>query len=228
MENKPKMNTILLVIIIILLGAILFYLVLNKPKSGDNSVVSNSPQENQNNQLNPSDQKNNVISQNDTVQIPGDWKTFTDSQYGFSFQYPSTWNQFGIVQKPTDRNGNISAVIVDFHSGISGEQFHVEYNLPPNGTQLYQSQISDFNSQQGWYVSGAKNVLVAGKQALEANMVNKVNGRGTPIDPVKIIIVNFSDNNNAGDFELMLNIPVASIGNEVSNFEKVLTTFKFI
>lgn len=81
MQNKSKLNTILLVIIIILLVTIFGYLLLNNLKK----EVKNEESKN--------------ITTN-TVVVPSDWKTYTNKSPSFEFKYPPE-----IVINPS--NGNI-------------------------------------------------------------------------------------------------------------------------
>lgn len=70
MQNKSKLNMILLVIIIILLVVTLgYFLFINSKKEAK------------------SEENKNITT--NTVVVPSDWKTYTNTEPGFEFKYPS-------------------------------------------------------------------------------------------------------------------------------------------
>ncbi|MFA6524457.1 MAG: PsbP-related protein [Candidatus Paceibacterota bacterium] len=77
MENKSKLNTILLVIIIILLVVGLGYFFLNNSKQKEkNTLVNNLPQ-------------TSIPTTTQTLDKTADWATCTNTMNGYSIKYPS-------------------------------------------------------------------------------------------------------------------------------------------
>ena len=87
--------------------------------------------------------------------------------------------------------------------------------------------LSDFNSSKGWYVTGGKQIQVAGNTAIEANMTYDVDGRGNPISPLRNVIVDLLDKKQTGKIELQFKTPANGGDDEVAKFNKLLSTFKF-
>jgi len=90
MENKSKLNTVLLVIIIILLVVGLVYVFFINSKKNENSLVNNLPQESQ-------DNTENKIESNKSLEI---YKSF---QAGYEISYPSDWT---LVSKSEEVNSS--------------------------------------------------------------------------------------------------------------------------
>lgn len=63
----------------------------------------------ENNLLN---QENKNITATNSIVVPSDWKTYSNNEYGFSFNYPSSWKQ-PILSQQSTRN------IIDFSNGFS-------------------------------------------------------------------------------------------------------------
>ena len=71
---------------------------------------------------------------------------------------------------------------------------------------LSNSCFSQFDSKQGWYVSGGKQIEVAGNKAIEANTTIRADGKGHALNPtLRLIVVDFLDKKQTGEFQLQFN-----------------------
>lgn len=154
------------------------------------------------------------------------FSTYTDTVNGITFKYPSTWSK-GEVSNITNLSGTTTSVEVNFTDTTSDTTLLVTYHLAPAGLVLYNSLLSDFNSSKGWYVTGGKKIQVAGKTAIEANMIYTVNGKGEPISPLQNTIVDFLDKNQTGEIELQLQTPVSNKDTQALVFNQILSSFQF-
>lgn len=160
--------------------------------------------------------------------ILSNWKTYTNNQYGFTFQYPSTWSKFGDENNVADRMGNIVAIEVNFIDSLSNTTLLVSYHLPPNGVELYRYAVSQYESSQGWYVKGGKMIKIAGNKAVKVNTEMIVGGRGTKLNPpLRLILVDFLDKKQTGEIQLQFKTPLPDDDIEVAKFERLLSTFEF-
>jgi len=173
------------------------------------------------------------------------WKTYANVKHGFSFKYPDTWSQWGNESEAVcDLNTGATCVtMVDFMDTVSQgiesydgnnnevyapkDHLHIEYHFDSNGSELYQYATSQFEAKQGLYVINSKKIEVAGKTAIVSDIVSSINGKGKPMIPLRFISIQFLDKNNIGEFDFQFSTPKTNDSTEVSNFEKILTTFKF-
>jgi hypothetical protein len=162
------------------------------------------------------------------VIIPSSWKTYTNKQYGFTFQYPGTWSKYGEENNIVNRLGSIVAIEVNFIDSLTSSTLLVSYHLPPEGKELYQYAISQYKSSQGWYERGGRLLVVAGNNAVEAFTKMSISGRGTALNPaLRLILVDFLDKQQTGAIELQFKTPLPNDSFEVAKFERLLSTFKF-
>lgn len=163
------------------------------------------------------------------VTIPSDWKTYTNKQYVFTFQYPSTWSKYGEESNVVDRTGNIVAIEVNFIDSLTSTTLLVSYHLPPNGAELYRYAVSQYESSQGWYEKGSKLIEIAGNKAVEAFTVMSISGRGTAINPpLRLILIDFLDKQQTGAIQLQFKTPLPDNDIEIAKFQQLLSTIKFI
>ena len=73
-----------------------------------------------------------------------DLKMYTSSEYGFSFQYPQSWDQIGNPIKAQDLQGNITNIEINFKDKVSNSNLLVTYYLPPKGDQIYQYSLLNY------------------------------------------------------------------------------------
>lgn len=180
-----------------------------------------------------STQVTTTVTQNQPSQNPTSisWKIYTDTKYSFSFQYPSTWSQAGTALDAMDLSGSIIMREIDFQDSTNKTTLSVQYHLAPKGAEIYKAALSDFNSSQGWYTTGKKQLVVGGKNgkiALESVQTLKTDGRGNAINPMTRIIVDFLDTDETGSFQFQFNTSSSSKDTEIANFNKLISSFEFI
>lgn len=169
------------------------------------------------------------IKKEQKTKIPGNWKRYTNTEFGLEFDYPNDWVTTGGESKNVDRLGNIIGIEVNFNDNKSMTTLLVSYHLPPNGAELFQYAVSQYESTQGWYEHGGTLIKIAGKKAVKANTIMDKSGKGTPIDPpLRVILVDFLDNKQTGSYQLQFKTPLPGSEPEVAKFETLLNSIKFI
>lgn len=242
--NNNKTTNILLGILIVVLIAIGIIMAVNQNKNSyrneydENKVSMMDPRNEIPDQVRSNTNKQvttiqdtikpvvkTPISQTDNLISPN-LKTYTNSKYGFSFQYPSSWGQNGDLVEVQDLQGNITNVEINFKDAVTNSHLLISYNRT-KGDIIYQSLVSDYNSLQGWYPENGKKISVAGANALRSDLISDKNGKGYIIQPLRKIIVDFLGKKQTDLFELQFstNAPGDS---EVLKFEQLLSSFKMI
>lgn len=154
-------------------------------------------------------------------------KTYTNPKLGFSFPYPATWFQNGKEEEAVNLSGATTVVSVHFSDSLSPTTLSVEYHLAPKGAELYRYAVSQLAAKQGWYATGGKQTEVAGRKAIEASNILDKDGRGKPLNPsVRLIVVDFLDQQQTGGIEIQFRTPVPEEA-EVAKFRQLLSAFKF-
>lgn len=70
-------------------------------------------------------------------------------------------------------------------------------------------------------------ITVSGVDAVRANSIMTVDGRGNPINPpLKFTLVDFMDKSD-GEFEIQFKVLSTNYDKEIIKFNKLLSTFKF-
>lgn len=152
------------------------------------------------------------------------WKTYTNSKYGYSFKFPDNWylKEFGdIVRVDSQPLQNDQMGMGPFYSGyigigpkfISSEQFDVQVS-DPVGTKKYQGTSKDVP-----YIEKIKDLTIGGKPA--AQMTE--------------IIPNQPTTQSGGWYEIQINkstVLAISTGatdpTKLQVFKQLLSTFKFL
>ncbi|MCB0432004.1 MAG: hypothetical protein KDD18_02845 [Mangrovimonas sp.] len=163
---------------------------------------------------------------NDTIDEK--WKVYTNAEYGFSFKYPKTWIKADKETKTINLSGKVIAIEINFKDQTDQTTLSVSYHLAPRGIELYKYSLSQFQSSQGWYSNGGRQIKVAGKDALEANFISSKNGKDYALNPShRVIIVDFLDSTQTGGIELQFRTLVNDNEKiEIDKFNKTLTTFQ--
>ncbi len=156
-------------------------------------------------------------------------KTFSENKLPFTFNFPKTWIIQDNLVEVVDRFNNLAVLRAYILDSLTGSSLTVEYHLPPNGVDDYEYLLSQFNALQGWYANGAKQIKVAGKDALKANNLLTKNGKGYAINPpLRVIIVALLDNHQTGEIQLQFQTPSTDKEKEeTEKFNRLLTSFKF-
>ncbi len=156
------------------------------------------------------------------------WKTCTNKKLGFTFQYPNTWVQNGKEADVIDLSGVVTVIEIDFNDTESHTTLSLQYHLAPNGPELYRYAVSQFDSSQGLYATGGKQIKVAGNTAIQANTIYTMDGKGNALNPpLSLILVDFLDKQQTGEIELQFNTPLPNYTIESAKFKQLLSTFTF-
>jgi len=221
MKKNKYIFILVLVLALIAVGILLRAII----QTGENAVNQVTPISISDKNVQDSVNESNVIKD----RIPSDWKTYKNKQYGFTFQYPTTWSKYGEERNVGDRTGNIVAIEVNFIDSLTSTTLLVSYHLPPNGAELYRFAVSQYESSQGWYKKDGKLIEKDGNKAVKANTEMRISGRGTQLNPpLRLILVDFLDKKQTGAIQLQFKTPLADDNSEVAQFERLLSTFKFI
>jgi hypothetical protein len=166
------------------------------------------------------------IATGDTVS--SNWKTYANDRFGFTFRYPGTWSIYGEEYNVVNRSGTTVAITVNFIDTVAQTTLLIEYHLPPNGAELYRYALAQYESSQGWYEKGGKLIEVAGNKAIEAFTTISIDGRGKTLNPpLRFILIDFPDMQQAGTFELQFKTPLPGDNIEVARFNQLISTIKF-
>jgi len=152
-SSSLKWLLIILVVIVILGGGYCAY-----ARYGKTSTISTSPLPAVTTKVSSS--TSTAVSPSTLASIPADWKTYTNSQYGFSFQYPGDWNISDKMQSrgQTGRLGESLVVSGSNESleiwanqasfGLEGSKYYYKVILA-NGKLLVTSKDTDALFQPG-------------------------------------------------------------------------------
>lgn len=158
---------------------------------------------------------------------PLNYKTYSNTKLGFSFQYPAEWNKEAKDAEVVNLSGAVSSVEINFTDVNSQTTLVIACRLT-KGSELYQYAVSQFKAKQGWYAKDAKQIEVAGKQAIEANMLSSTDGKGNQLNtPMKLVVVDLLDKKQTGEIQLQFKTPVGNEEKEVAKFNQLLSSFKF-
>ncbi len=231
-NNKNTIIIILLVIVILILGYVAFFRQQNVNQDTATVDTYHTPVSFEDKDTSsPAPVTNSTVVTNPPQNNPApnttNWKTYTNTQLGFSFKYPSTWNKFGEDFNTTNLSGVIVETDISFNDSVSNTSLLVQYHFAPNGTQLYNSNYADYTATRGWYATGGKQIIVGGKTAIQASSILTTNGRGNTIAPTQRIIVDVLDAKKA-DIELQFNSLVSDTATTIPVFNQILATFTFI
>ena len=154
------------------------------------------------------------------------WKTYSNTKYGITFQYPSTW-KLDSEAEPTWTNGGIKGLNVSFITDAQ-EYFWVSYQLAPAGIDGYKTVLADYNSPSR--EDEEKNTLnVNGVTALEEITTSSgVNIVRHEAEQQKNVTVEMLDKTR-GSVSLTFTTPTNSMeSTELNEFNQLLSTFKFM
>ena len=151
------------------------------------------------------------------------WKTYANSKYGFSFQYPGTW----VIDKDADVvvAGTVTSRSVHFTDTISKTFLLIGYSLS-KGAEIYNFYIANYDS------SRSKHITVDGTDAIQITTIDNKNGKGRRLnrkDQGKEIDVEFLDKKKTGEFELKFRASLnGSLISEIKKFNHLVHSFKFL
>ena len=158
---------------------------------------------------------------NRAIKKSSDWKIYTNTKLGFTFQYPAEWNRDEKDAEVVNRFGVATEIDLNFTDTISQTSLLVAYHFSPSGKQLYDYALSQQVS------NGGKEVTVAGSNAIKTNNIINADGRGHAVKKLQVIVVDFLDKKQAAEVQLQFKTPLPS-EIEVAKFNQLLLGFKFI
>lgn len=175
------------------------------------------------------DKKANSFKSLNKDTIPSDWKTYANNELGISFQIPPTWAKYGKESNAVNRNGAVMAIMVNFIDTVSKSVFYLEYHLAPYGVQLYKYDKAQIDSLNRENKEELNQVSVLGNGILESFSTMSSDIKGNIYNPsLKFAHVFFLDKQQTGEFDLHFRTLLPISNNEISKFNQVLSTIKFI
>jgi hypothetical protein len=152
-------------------------------------------------------------------------KIYTNDKLGFTFQYINDWVQNGKEVEIHGRNGKTTAMEVRFIDTIYKTSLLIIYHFAPNGNELYNYSVSEFDSTRG-----DKVIRVAGNKAIRTYTKISKDGKGNTLNPpFGLIVVKFLNGINADEIELQFKTRADNNENtEVMKFNQLLESFKVL
>lgn len=184
-------------------------------------------------------------SPSNDVSISG-WKTYTNTECGYSFQHPGSWSQWGNAGNSIDRNGAVLSNTIDFmdsasqgierydgnNNQIAAAKDFMHVECFTMGNAVYSGELSIYNNSSDIFSQTKKTVTVAGQPAIVGEMrntstVSKGEHSGRTIIPSHSMYVFFMHKDQARSLYFKFDTPLGNDATEIANFEQVLKTFKF-
>ena len=220
MKKNKYIFILVLVLALIAVGILLRAIM----QTGENAVNQVTPISISDKNVQDSVIESNVILH----RIPSDWKTYTNKQLGFTFQYPDTWFNNGEDVEIVNEPGTIAAIEINFTDSIFHTSLLIEYHFAPHGAKLYQFAVSQFDSAQGLYATNREKINVGGNNAIKGSVTMDVDGKGHKLNPpLKLIVIDFLDMKQTGEIKMKFKTPLSEDNIESAKFERLLSTFKF-
>ena len=211
LDSKPKpvvrTQKILITILLIIVVAGIFMLIGFKygRYAGHNDVLSDvklvSPEATTTAVVGAS----TTASATTTADATADWKTYTNSQYGFSFKYPGGWT---ITNNTPGQTGSVNQNLTI--AGSDSEKLRLWIN--PDGfgfegaSDIYQAEI----------LNGRISIISRDKRQPDADFPE--------LTPQAVIGAISSSNIN---YTIAYNFDMANRESELKNFDQILSTFQF-
>jgi len=175
------------------------------------------------------------------------WKTYTNTDCGYSFQYPDSWSQ-GNESNAINLQGTIMGRMIDFidipsqgietHDGSNNQiyapkdQMHIDcYTM---GNAVYGDELTRYNNSSDIFSQTKKTINVGGQTAIVGEMRNTANissgeHSGHTLIPTHSIYVFFLHKDQTRALYFKFNTPLGGNDNvEIAKFNQLLSTFKFI
>ncbi|MBS1684472.1 MAG: hypothetical protein JSS76_06950 [Bacteroidetes bacterium] len=165
---------------------------------------------------------------NGKLNVPSGWKTYVNSKYGYSFEYPDSWAYSGVDAESVDLQGRIIVIQSTFVDTVSNTKLEVSYHLSPWGIEYYKSVTARYDSGRDWYAHDRRQLQIAGNNALEAITTIDIGASGIKLNPpLSLTVVDVLDKKQVGEIEMQLVTPQPNSKIEGAKFEQLLNTFKF-
>jgi hypothetical protein len=165
----------------------------------------------------------------DKDSIPSDWKTYANKELGIRFQVPPTWIKYGKESNAVNRDGAVMVRMVNFIDTVSKSVFYLEYHVAPYGAELYKYDKAQIDSLKGATKKEAKQISIAGNKVTETFSTMSSDIKGNIYNPpLKFVNIFFLDKRQTGEFNLHFRTFLPISETEISRFNRVLSTIKFI
>lgn len=183
---------------------------------------------------------------NKTISL-ANWKTYTNTECGYSFQYPASWSLWGHESNAINLQGNIMSNTVDFmdtasqgiergdgnNNEIAAAKDHMHVECYTMGTAVYNDDLSRYNNSLDIFAQNKKTITVAGQTAIVGEIkstatVSSGEHPGRTLIPSHNMYVFFLHKDQTRALYFEFDTPLGS-GDavEIAIFEQLLKTFKF-
>ena len=235
------------IVAILAIGGIAYYLGSRSSSGTSNSIYNPATTVTQPSTNSPVPDVTTPASSTTTIST-ANWKTYINTGCDYSFQYPDSWSQSGNESNAIDRNGVVLSRIVDFidtasqgvelsdgnNNQIAAAKDHMHVDCYTMGTVNYNDELSRYNNSSDVFVQNKKTINVAGQTAIVGDQKNTATisqgaHPGHTIIPDHRVYAFFLHKDHTRSLYFEFDTPLN--GNdavEVANFEKLLSTFKFV
>lgn len=155
------------------------------------------------------------------------WKTYSNENLNLQFKYPPTYKKEDKDIDVTDRNGIITSTVITFLDTLSKSSFVLEYHFAPNGKVIYDFALKNLNLDKNkeFY----KTIKIDGNDAVQLTKTIRVNGKGKELtSPLCAIVIDFMDKVKSDCIEFQFQTEAKNSKIEISNFSKLIESFKFL
>ena len=161
-------------------------------------------------------------NQDDWDTLRMSWSKYSNTELGFTFHYSNTWTKAGDDIRMTDLTGNLTALQINFKNEASGMTLLVVYHLAPQGKEICEKAVSQFDPTKD------SKRDVAGMPAVLLNSRLTVDGRGNALEPpVDLITAHFPAKDPGASVEVQFKTPDGKQVSELLKFERLLDSFRF-
>ncbi len=150
------------------------------------------------------------------TQATAGWKTYSNSEYSFSFKYPPTWSisESNVI----DRTGKVLGHNVDFIDDKTDTAFHVSYLV--YGGEVYKSFLPQYKKTM-------TEIQVSGETAYQSSVLKSKDIKGNVYNPPeRDLFVTFLGKNDTHSFAISMQTPGNSSETEMTQkFYLILQSF---
>ncbi len=215
------------VLIVAAVGTLAFFVWQGKLKQNEKLIPSTPNMHSLQNEVKHTTVDTTAITALRKSIIPSKLKTYSNAKLGFSFQYSDRFTKVDDDVLSVNRFGETTSVEVNFTDSKTSTTFSVACYLM-KGKELYQYAVSQLEAKKGWYAKDAEKIEVAGNNAIKANMILAVDGRGNKLKtPMKLEVIDFINKKQAIEIQIQFKTPLANVDTERADFNRLLTSFKF-
>ena len=163
-----------------------------------------------------------------TPEPSAQWQTVNIKDLGVSFQTPDSWSKEGKVVNSTDLKGKKTSSQLYFKDDKNGYNLLIINRLGKDGLAIHNYKQQQFKATKGDYAKNKKEQTIAGTQALIANRIIKMDGKGHTLqEPKKQVIVNLADKDQKRALEIQFTFPQNQEQAAMKAFNQFLSTLQF-